>query len=92
VPDWHLPLFLTLPGKHYSGATIPAATRAGSPVILPDDFDRENEADLMAATDELTNETMAPMILECSGIVTNGASAPFFFPDLAVLPRRHWSV
>src|SRR5690349_24439949 len=46
-----------------------AATRAGIPVILLDDFDRENEADLIVAADKLTVETMALMIRECSGIV-----------------------
>ena len=46
-----------------------AATRAGIPVILLDDFDRENEADLIVAADKLTLETMALMIRECSGIV-----------------------
>ncbi|NRR29793.1 3,4-dihydroxy-2-butanone-4-phosphate synthase [Oxalobacteraceae bacterium] len=45
------------------------AMRAGVPVILLDDFDRENEADLIIATDRLTVETMALMIRECSGIV-----------------------
>ena len=46
-----------------------AAMRAGVPVILLDDFDRENEADLILAADKVTNETMALMIRECSGIV-----------------------
>jgi 3,4-dihydroxy 2-butanone 4-phosphate synthase len=46
-----------------------AAMRAGVPVILLDDFDRENEADLIVAADKLTVETMALMIRECSGIV-----------------------
>ena len=46
-----------------------AAPRAGIPVILLDDFDRENEADLIVAADKLTVETMALMIRECSGIV-----------------------
>ncbi|XYJ10975.1 3,4-dihydroxy-2-butanone-4-phosphate synthase [Telluria sp. B2] len=46
-----------------------AATKAGVPVILLDDFDRENEADLIVAADKLTVETMALMIRECSGIV-----------------------
>ncbi|KQQ87242.1 3,4-dihydroxy-2-butanone-4-phosphate synthase [Massilia sp. Leaf139] len=46
-----------------------AATCAGIPVILLDDFDRENEADLIVAADKLTVETMALMIRECSGIV-----------------------
>lgn len=45
------------------------AMRAGIPVVLLDDFDRENEADLIVATDRLTVETMALMIRECSGIV-----------------------
>jgi 3,4-dihydroxy 2-butanone 4-phosphate synthase len=43
--------------------------RAGVPVILLDDFDRENEADLIVAADRLTVETMALLIRECSGIV-----------------------
>lgn len=46
-----------------------AAMRAGVPVILLDDFDRENEADLIVAAEKLTVETMALMIRECSGIV-----------------------
>lgn len=46
-----------------------AATRAGIPVILLDDFDRENEADLIVAAEKLSVESMALMIRECSGIV-----------------------
>ena len=46
-----------------------AAMRAGVPVILLDDFDRENEADLIVAAEKLSVETMALMIRECSGIV-----------------------
>jgi 3,4-dihydroxy 2-butanone 4-phosphate synthase len=45
------------------------AMRAGIPVILLDDFDRENEADLIVAAEKLTVESMALMIRECSGIV-----------------------
>jgi len=45
------------------------AMRAGVPVVLLDDADRENEADLIVAADRLTVETMALMIRECSGIV-----------------------
>jgi len=45
------------------------ATRAGIPVILLDDFDRENEADLIVAAEKITVESMALMIRECSGIV-----------------------
>ncbi|AXA90076.1 3,4-dihydroxy-2-butanone-4-phosphate synthase [Massilia sp. YMA4] len=45
------------------------AMRQGIPVILLDDFDRENEADLIVAVDRLSVETMALLIRECSGIV-----------------------
>lgn len=45
------------------------AVRTGVPVILLDDFDRENEADLIVAADKLSVETMALLIRECSGIV-----------------------
>ncbi|WBS01284.1 3,4-dihydroxy-2-butanone-4-phosphate synthase [Pseudoduganella sp. SL102] len=45
------------------------AVRSGVPVILLDDFDRENEADLIVACGRLTVATMALMIRECSGIV-----------------------
>src|SRR5271155_4434210 len=43
--------------------------REGRPVILVDDHDRENEGDLIVATDRLTIATMALLIRECSGIV-----------------------
>ena len=43
--------------------------RRGHPVILVDDFDRENEADLIVAAKKLTPATMAVLIRECSGIV-----------------------
>lgn len=46
-----------------------AAFRAGRPVLLLDDEDRENEADIVAAAENLSLETMALMIRECSGIV-----------------------
>lgn len=45
------------------------AYRAGRPVLLLDDDDRENEADLVAAAENLTLETMAMMIRDGSGIV-----------------------
>ncbi len=45
------------------------ATRNGIPIILLDDFDRENEADLIVAAEKLSVETMALLIRECSGIV-----------------------
>ncbi len=46
-----------------------AAMRAGRPVVLIDDEDRENEADLIVAAEALTVPTMALLIRECSGIV-----------------------
>ncbi|MDD3577046.1 MAG: 3,4-dihydroxy-2-butanone-4-phosphate synthase [Halothiobacillus sp.] len=46
-----------------------AAMRQGRPVILIDDEDRENEADLIVAAEKLTVSTMALLIRECSGIV-----------------------
>jgi 3,4-dihydroxy 2-butanone 4-phosphate synthase len=45
------------------------ALREGRPVVLQDDDDRENEADLIVAADRLSVETMALFIRECSGIV-----------------------
>lgn len=45
------------------------AVRIGRPVLLLDDDDRENEADLIIAADRLTKATMALLIRECSGIV-----------------------
>ena len=43
--------------------------RQGKPVLVMDDFDRENEADLIVAAETLTVETMARMIRDGSGIV-----------------------
>src|ERR1700681_904108 len=43
--------------------------RRGHPVILVDDFDRENEADLIVAAEKISPATMALLIRECSGIV-----------------------
>ena len=43
--------------------------RQGRPVILIDDFDRENEADLVAAAETVSVTTMALLIREGSGIV-----------------------
>lgn len=45
------------------------AYRKGQPVILLDDSDREDEADLVAAAENMTVETMARMIRDGSGIV-----------------------
>jgi len=46
-----------------------ATLRAGRPVILLDDADRENEADLIVAAELIDEATMALLIRECSGIV-----------------------
>ncbi|WP_051293923.1 3,4-dihydroxy-2-butanone-4-phosphate synthase [Pseudoduganella violaceinigra] len=43
--------------------------RAGRAVLLMDDFDRENEADLIVAAEKITVEGMARLIRDCSGIV-----------------------
>jgi 3,4-dihydroxy 2-butanone 4-phosphate synthase len=43
--------------------------RRGHPVILVDDFDRENEADLILAAEKISPATMALLIREGSGIV-----------------------
>jgi 3,4-dihydroxy 2-butanone 4-phosphate synthase len=45
------------------------ALRHGRAVVLFDDADRENEADLIVAAERLTEPMMALMIRECSGIV-----------------------
>lgn len=46
-----------------------SALRAGGGVLVADDEDRENEGDLIFAAESMTNEQMALMIRECSGIV-----------------------
>jgi 3,4-dihydroxy 2-butanone 4-phosphate synthase len=43
--------------------------KAGKPIVVMDDFDRENEADLIVAAETLNVETMAQMIRDGSGIV-----------------------
>jgi 3,4-dihydroxy 2-butanone 4-phosphate synthase len=45
------------------------ALREGRPILLFDDDDRENEADLIVAADLITDATMALLIREGSGIV-----------------------
>lgn len=45
------------------------AMGTGCPVVLFDNEDRENEADLIVAAQCLTLETMAQLIRDCSGIV-----------------------
>ncbi|NIA00729.1 3,4-dihydroxy-2-butanone-4-phosphate synthase [Massilia sp. CCM 8734] len=46
-----------------------ADLRAGRPVLLMDDFNRENEADLIVAAEKISTESMARLIRDCSGIV-----------------------
>ncbi len=48
---------------------IIAAIAAGQPVLVLDDADRENEADLVCAAANMSEATMALMIREGSGIV-----------------------
>ncbi len=43
--------------------------RSGRPIILVDDFDRENEADLIVAAETISVQAMALFIREGSGIV-----------------------
>ncbi|MCH9828379.1 MAG: 3,4-dihydroxy-2-butanone-4-phosphate synthase [Gammaproteobacteria bacterium] len=46
-----------------------ADLRQGRPVILMDDFDRENEADLIVAAERIDTASMTMLIRDCSGIV-----------------------
>jgi len=46
-----------------------AALRKGRGILVTDNADRENEGDLIFAAESLTNEQMAMLIRECSGIV-----------------------
>lgn len=45
------------------------ALQQGQGVLVVDDEDRENEGDLIYSAEHVTNEQMALMIRECSGIV-----------------------
>lgn len=55
------------PGERVEAALT--ALRIGEGVLLVDDEDRENEGDLIYSAEHLTNQQMALMIRECSGIV-----------------------
>jgi len=46
-----------------------SALQSGKGLLLVDDEDRENEGDLIFSTQHLTQQQMAMMIRECSGIV-----------------------
>ena len=63
------PAFANLPPVEVRLAASLEAMREGRPVILMDDLDRENEADLIVAAEKITPATMAMLIRECSGIV-----------------------
>ena len=70
------------------------AIRAGRPVLVLDDADRENEADLVVAADRITPEAMALLIREGSGIVClcirpERASALKLRPMVEVNRSRH---
>ncbi len=43
--------------------------QAGRPILLSDDFDRENEADLIVAAEKIDVAGVARLIRDCSGIV-----------------------
>lgn len=63
---------LVAPASPIALAPLPeilAHIRAGKPVLVLDDADRENEADLIVAADRISAETMALLIREGSGIV-----------------------
>lgn len=62
----------TEPARSVALAPMPAvieAVRTGRPVLVLDDDDRENEADLVCAAECITPQVMALMIREGSGIV-----------------------
>lgn len=61
------------------------AYQQGLPVLLLDDNDRENEADIVAAAENISVETMALMIREGSGIVCLCLS-PDKVQDLSLAP------
>ena len=63
---------------------------AGKPVIMVDDEDRENEGDLIIAADLVTQEQIAMMIRECSGIICLAMpKADIERLNLEFLPRRN---
>lgn len=73
---------------------ILAEIAAGRPVLVLDDEDRENEADLIVAADRITPQTMAMLIREGSGIVClcirpDRASALKLRPMVEVNRSRH---
>jgi len=61
--------FVALPPSEQRVLQALEDMRQGKPVLVMDDFDRENEADLIVAAETLNVETMARMIRDGSGIV-----------------------
>ena len=61
--------FSTLPPAEQRLQQAHEDMRPGNHVMVMDDFDRENEADLIIAAETLNVETMARMIRDGSGIV-----------------------
>lgn len=61
--------FSTLPPAEQRLQQALEDMRQGKPILVMDDFDRENEADLIIAAETLNVETMARMIRDGSGIV-----------------------
>ncbi len=61
----------SLTGKHFQLKVELCinSLKNGNGVIVTDDEDRENEGDLIFPAESLTNEQMAMLIRECSGIV-----------------------
>ena len=61
--------FVALPPSEQRVLQALEDMRQGKPVLVMDDFDRENEADLIVAAETMNVETMARMIRDGSGIV-----------------------
>lgn len=69
---------------------ILADVRAGKPVVLADDEQRENEGDMIIPADFITTELMALMIRECSGIVCLAMTGEMIDRlALPMMPRRN---
>lgn len=62
---------INLSKEHYQSRmkSCLESLKSGNGVIVTDDEDRENEGDLIFSAESLTNEQMAMLIRECSGIV-----------------------
>lgn len=60
---------IVIPPQAYCVAQAVEAIRNGQPVVVLDDEDRENEADLIMAAEHVTVPWMAKFIHDCSGIV-----------------------